>query len=36
MRYLPLTAADRRAMLDSIGVADIDARCSPTYPPTGG
>ena len=25
MRYLPLTAADRRAMLDSIGVADIDA-----------
>jgi glycine dehydrogenase subunit 1 len=25
MRYLPLTAADRRAMLDGIGVADIDA-----------
>ena len=25
MRYLPLTDADRRAMLARIGVADIDA-----------
>ena len=25
MRYLPLTDADRRAMLAKIGVADIDA-----------
>ena len=25
MRYLPLTDADRRAMLAKIGVADVDA-----------